>query len=862
MERAMTSDPVPPSTRVREGSDPAGVGPDDSAGMSEIVELAAIVPGRADLVGGKAAGLSALIAAGERVPAGFCITTVAHDGALAAGGRLGEPLALKIVEAYRTLGGGLVAVRSSATVEDLPSASFAGQHDTLLDVDGEQALLDAVQVCWASLSGPRARAYREAAGVDDAAVRMAVVVQRMVDPLAAGVLFTANPITGCRTEMVVDAVAGLGDVVVDGSVAADHYVLDGSAPPDSGCLDAAQLAELREAGARLQERAGAPQDVEWAFDHDGRLWLLQSRPITTLFPQPTSSRPGARVYFEAGHMQGMLRPFTPIGMSAMRVATALSLTGVGIPADPFVGHPGLVDIGGRMYLDITTFVRSESVRDKLPAAMAIYGPRVSVAVGRVLEDPRFAPVPGRPSRLRTVVPVVVRLAPGMLVGLMGAVLAPAHARTRALRATAVVRRGAQPSAQPNTVDERIRFAMDVQSSFMRVAVRDMLPPIYASLIARQAAIALLAGVASESEIDETLRGMPHNVTTEMDLALWALAVAAAPHRDLLLHTAPAELAARYRAGTLPDIGLDGFLCTYGHRGAAEVDVGRPRWAEDPTPVFAAIAGYLRVEDPQQAPDRRFALAAADAEAKIDELVERARRGRPVRARLAGFLMRRGRAVGGLRELPKFAWLYALDEMRRQLLAAGAELQERGVLERPDDIMFLDFREALAAAAGGDQHRLVESKRAVYVHEVARRSVPGVVLSDGTIPEALMPSTPSVDGALIGMAAAPGTATGRARVVRDPASAHIEPGEILVAPTTDPGWTPLFLTAGGLITETGSPMAHGPTVAREYGIPAVICVRDATQLIITGQLVTLDGAAGTVTVTGEGELPSSSTGGAA
>lgn len=840
----MISNPSPPSARVGHGSDPA-VSP-------EIVELAAVVAGQLDLVGGKAAGLSALIAAGERVPAGFCITTVAHDAAVAAGGRLGEPLAVTIVEAYRGLGAGAVAVRSSATAEDLPPASFAGQHDTLLDVVGEQALLDAVQVCWASLSGPRARAYREAVGVDDAGVRMAVVVQRMVDPAAAGVLFTANPITGCRTEMVVDAVAGLGDVVVDGSVAADHYVLDGSAQagsaqPGSGCLGAAQLDELREAGARLQERAGAPQDVEWAFDHDGRLWLLQSRPITTLFPQPTSPRPGPRVYVEAGHMQGMLRPFTPMGMSAMRVATALSLTGVGIPADPFVGHPGLVDIGGRMFMDITTFVRAGSVREKLPASMAVYGPRVSAAVGRVLEDPRFAPVPGRPYRLRTAVPVAIRLAPGMLVGLVGAVLDPAQARGRAVRATAMVRLDARPPVQPGTAEERIRFAMDVQGTFMRMGMREMLPPIYAGIIARQVAIALLAGVASESEVDETLRGMPHNITTEMDLALWSLAAAAAPHRDLLLHTAPAELAARYRAGSLPDIGLDEFLRAYGHRGAAEVDVGLPRWAEDPGPVFAAIAGYLRVTDPEQAPDRRFARAAADAEAKIDELVARARRGRPVRARLAGFFLRRGRAVAGLRELPKFAWLYAFEEMRRQLLAAGAELQERGVLERADDIMFLDFREALDAAAGADQRRLVESRRAVHAHEVARRSVPGVVLSDGTVPEALVPSTPPADGALIGMAAAPGTATGRARVVLDPANARIEPGEILVAPTTDPGWTPLFLTAGGLVTETGSPMAHGPTVAREYGIPAVICVRDATELIITGQLVTIDGAAGTVTV---------------
>ncbi len=262
-------------------------------------------------------------------------------------------------------------------------------------------------------------------------------------------------------------------------------------------------------------------------------------------------------------------------------------------------------------------------------------------------------------------------------------------------------------------------------------------------------------------------------------------------------------------------------------------------------MFAALAGYLRVTDPEEAPDRRFARATGEAEAKIEDLVGRARRTHPVRARVAGFFLRRSRQLAGLRELPKFAWLFAFAAMRRELLAAGAELAERGLLARADDIMFLDFREALAAADGDDLRDLVAARRADFQRELRRRSVPGLLLSDGTIPEAVTPRSPVTDGTLVGMAAAPGTTTGRARVILDPAGAHVEPGEILVAPTTDPGWTPLFLTAGGLVTETGSPMAHGPTVAREYGIPAVICVRDATQLITTGQLITVDGASGTV-----------------
>jgi len=815
-----------------------------------VIDLADVEAGGIAQVGGKAAGLADMIRAGERVPSGFCITSATYDIVQASSGAIPHWVGEEVLRSYERLGEGPVAVRSSATTEDLPHASFAGQHETLLNISGREALLDAVGQCWDSLTTDRAVAYRAAAGVADGAVRMGVVVQRMVDPIAAGVLFTANPITGTRTQMVVDATPGLGDVVVDGSVTADHYVLDERQPSASagGCLSPRQLEELRAAGDRLQRRAGVPQDVEWAFDHDGVLWLLQSRPVTTLFPVPVTSRPEPRVYLEVGHMQGMLRPFTPMGMSAMRIATAHSFQTLGIRADPFDGHPGVVAAAGRMYLDLTGIVRNRALRRRLPAALQIYGPRVSMAMDRVLDDPRYAAVPGRPYRMRTVLNVAARAVPGLVAGLVVAVLRPATARERAFRAATQVQRNSRPPDGLNTTTDRLRFAIAVQAAFTGAGMRQMLPPIYAAMFTRATAVALLAGVAAESEIDETLRGMPHNVTTEMDLALWRLTAAARQHRELLLHTPPAELAARHHTGGLPEIGLSAFLDRYGHRGAAEIDVGVPRWAEDPTPVFAAMAGYLRVSDPEQAADRRFARAAEDAVAKIDELVARARRTRPTRARWAGFLLHRSRAIAGLRELPKFAWLHAFAEMRRQLLAAGAELHGQGLLHQPDDIMFLDLREALAAAVdGADHHELVAARRAVHEREMRRRNVPGLLLSDGTIPEMLASPASVADGTLLGMAAAPGVATGRARVILDPAGAHVEPGEILVAPTTDPGWTPLFLTAAGLVTETGSPMAHGPTVAREYGIPAVICVRDATRLITTGQLITLDGTSGTVAV---------------
>jgi pyruvate,water dikinase len=280
---------------------------------------------------------------------------------------------------------------------------------------------------------------------------------------------------------------------------------------------------------------------------------------------------------------------------------------------------------------------------------------------------------------------------------------------------------------------------------------------------------------------------------------------------------------------------------------AEVDRGVPRWDENPAPVFAMIANLLRVTDPEQAPDRRFDRAAATAEDALRTLVARARRRRPVRGRVAGFLLRRARSLAGLREAGKFAGLYRLREMRRQLLLVGADLTSAGLLERPDDIMFLTLDEVHAAVHHGTDHRdTVVARAAVHRRELARRHVPVALLSDGTDVEAVLPAPPPV-GALTGVGAAAGRATGPARVVHDPGTAHVEPGEILVTATTDPGWTPLFLTAAALVTETGAVMAHGPTVAREYGIPAVICVPGATRRISTGQTVTVDGATGTVTV---------------
>ena len=805
--------------------------------MGDIVRLAEIGSDALALVGGKALGLSALIRAGFDVPAGFVVTTEAF--------RDGRVDVESLRAALEELGDAAVAVRSSATAEDLPDASFAGQQDTYLGVHGVEAVADAIRRCWASLHTDRAIAYRAAHGIASEPA-MGVVVQRMVDPVTAGVLFTVDPISQTRGRLAIDAVAGLGTAVVDGSAVTDHYVVDRDGDingPVDGCLDPRALRALTDTGRAVEDALGSPQDIEWAIDRDGRLWLVQSRAITSLFPLMAHPDDGRRAFMEVGHMQGIQGPVTPMGQSVMWLALRDWLRPLGIRYDQAMGDVLMTYIGGRMFIELTRFLTNPRTRSRLDAALDVYGPRVKRSVRHLLDDPRFAACPRGIARPNTqLVRVLARVVP-LVIGQAGvALINPERARARAFASVEVVRYAPVPARDLEPL-ARLRATSRLQQPIMH-AVNDQLGPLFGALLSRGIAASLLRGLVDPDEINETQRGMPHNVTTEMDLALWTLAERARPYADLLTSTSPRELTRRHAAGELPDIGLEGFLERYGHRGTAEIDIGVPRWREDPTAVWAALAGYLKVTDPEAAPDRRFAVAAADAERALAALSERAIRERPVRGRIGAFLLRRNRELGGLRELPKFTWLYPLEQIRQQLLLVGQHLVDGGVLGRPDDIMMLFWEEAQEAARGRDQRGLVAVRRATYARELKRAQVPPLLLSDGTDVEATLPP-PTGEGVLMGLAAAPGVVTGRVAVVHDPREARIEPGDILVAATTDPGWTPLFMTAGGLVTETGSPMAHGPTVAREYGIPAVICVRGATTLLVTGDLIEVDGSTGTV-----------------
>ena len=364
---------------------------------------------------------------------------------------------------------------------------------------------------------------------------------------------------------------------------------------------------------------------------------------------------------------------------------------------------------------------------------------------------------------------------------------------------------------------------------------------------------LLGDDVNADELQTVMRSLPDNVTTEMDLALWSLAQEIRADRDAaatVRSVSTDELAERYHAGALPAVaqrGLAAFLKQYGHRAVAEIDLGMPRWSEDPRHILGVIASYLKVQDAEQAPDAVFARGEAAAHAMIETLATRASRRGGLRARIVRFALKRARALVGLRELPKFYLIVAIDALRRQIAIVGKHLAAAGRIERADDVFFIDLVEAKAGLDGRDLRELVAERRAAYAQELGRRHLPRVLLSDGTEPEAEITKAATSEGGLSGTPASAGVVTGIARVILDPVGASLEPGEILVAPSTDPGWTPLFLIAGGLVMEMGGANSHGAVVAREYGIPAVVGVRDATVHVTTGQRITVDGSAGTITV---------------
>lgn len=845
-------------------------------------------------VGGKAAQLAQLRRIdGIRVPAGFCVTTAAFRriradlpsidaqldelahlepgdreslSALTAQIRRGieevgvpDDVAGAISDAVLRLGGpASYAVRSSATAEDLPSASFAGQHDTYLNVVGLPAVLAHISRCWASLFTERAVAYRVRNGIDHRRVGMAVVVQQMVLPLASGVLFTADPVTGNRKVATVEATFALGEALVSGTVEADVYrVRDGGivdrtvatkrvavhaslgggtrAEPievtrqAEPVLTDQQALDLVALGRRIESHFGRPQDVEWCLDDDG-VQIVQSRPITTLFPIPEADDAGDHVYVSVGHGQMMTDPMTPLGISLWQLTS---------PAPVRVA-------AGRLYVDVTARLSSPATRAATLEVIGRSDPLIRDALETVLERGGFTAsgddggpaVPGgggSPEPIDTDPAVVAQLI------------------ERNRTSVAELQREIQTRSGP---------------ALFEFILAD-LEELRALLFDPQGHQAVMAGFEATWWLNDKLEewlgepnpadvlslSAPGNVSAEMGLALLDVADAVRPHaavvaflRDVERDEFLDDLAGVEAGGKAARDAIVSYLEAYGMRCVGEIDIARPRWRERPSALVPMLLSNVENFGPGEH-ERRVEQGRQQARQKEQELLERLRAlpDGTERAEQAKRMIDRLRTFIGYREYPKYGIVRRYFIYKQALLAEAERLVQDGVLRTVGDIFFLTFHELHGVVRTGQADLDLITRRREDFRSFDDLAPPRVLTSEGEALNGAYRRDDVPAGALVGLAVSAGTIEGRARVVLDMAEADLEPGDILVTPHTDPSWSPLFVTIAGLVTEVGGLMTHGAVIAREYGIVTVVGVDHATQRIHDGQRIRVDGTRGYVEI---------------
>ncbi|MEU9179888.1 rifamycin-inactivating phosphotransferase [Streptomyces sp. NPDC048550] len=844
------------------------------------------------VVGGKGAHLGGLSRIeGVRVPGGFCVTADAFRRIMAEapaiGDRLDElsrmdpddrervrtlsaqirrtiegtpvpgDLAAAITGALGRLGEeAAYAVRSSATAEDLATASFAGQHDTYLNVAGPTEILRHVSRCWASLFTERAVTYRQRNGIDHRTVHMAVVVQRMAFPQASGILFTADPVTGDRKVATVDAGFGLGEALVSGLVNPDVFkVRDGevvakaiaakqravTALPAGGtrevAIDAqrrdqpsltdAQAVRLVRLGRRIEAHFGRPQDIEWCLTGDD-FQIVQSRPITTLFPVPEADDEENHVYVSVGHGQMMTDPMKPLGYSMWQLTAMVRM------------H----EAGGRLFVDVTRRLASPASRAGLLDAMGKGDPLIRDALETVLERDGFVPLlpdagPGGPPAGGA--PARFETDPALVTELIE--------RTRV--SIAALERDIRTKKGPALFD----FLLEAFKEHKRVLSDPLnMQVIMAGMEATWWLNDKLQVWLGEKNAADTLTlSAPDNITSEMGLALLDVADVIRPRPEVVAFLQGVDdedfldELAKLPGGAEARDAIEAYLDRYGMRCVGEIDITRPRWRERPSTIVPVILDNVRNFEPGAA-GRRFEQGRQKAQQKEQELLSRLRalQDEDRKADEVKRMIDRVRTFIGYREYPKYGIISRYFVYKRALMEEAERLVRAGVIPEKDDVFYLTFQElhdVVRSNRVDDQQLIQRRKDAFRAHHAL--TPPRVLTSDGEALTGAYRRDDAPAGALIGVPVSAGTVEGRARVILDMAEADLEEGDILVTPFTDPSWSPLFVGIAGLVTEVGGLMTHGAVIAREYGLPAVVGVEHATRLIRDGQRIRVHGTDGYV-----------------
>lgn len=826
------------------------------------------------LVGGKGANLGELARIeGIQVPEGFCITTDAFKAiigdridslldqletptrirAIIAGISIPDDIVQEIKSHLNRLGENTpLAIRSSATAEDLPNASFAGQQDTYLNVIGEASVLAHISKCFASLFTDRAVIYRIQNNFDHRKVQLSVVVQKMIFPQVSGILFTADPISGNRKVTSIDASFGLGEALVAGLVNADIYKVRSGTIVDKKistkkiainalkeggtkeqaikpeqqnvqALSGKQIIELEQIGRKIEQHFGRPQDIEWCLA-DNQFYIVQSRPITTLYPIPEANDQENHVYVSVGHQQMMTDTIKPLGLSVFLMSTVAPMR----------------TAAGRLFVDITSMLTAgNSVVETLGKS----DPLIKDALMTLVDRGDFIkqePAQGTKWGTHTIPPTQFDNDPKIISELIN----DSEASDEQLRRDISTKSGlalldfigADIEQRKKSVFDPRKFGAVMASINASAWINDNIK----------------AWLGEKNAADALAQSVPNNITSEMGLALLDVADAIRPYPeviDYLQHLKDDNFLSKLvylKGGKESRDAIVSFLKKYGMRCAGEIDITKPRWTERPTTLVPLVLSNIKNFEPNES-KRKFEQGLKEAARKEKEMLERLRQLPDSEQKVVDTKRNIDiiRNFAGYREYPKYALISRYFIYKQALLREADDLVKGGVLNDREDIFYLNFEEfrEVVRTRKIDQDIITKRREEYIAYE--KLTPPRVITSDGEMLNGKYRRGDLPANAIPGLAVSSGIIEGRARVILKMEDADIEEGDILVTPFTDPSWTPLFVSIKGLVTEVGGLMTHGAVIAREYGLPAVVGIDNATKLIKEGQRIRVNGTDGYV-----------------
>lgn len=754
------------------------------------------------------------------------------------------------------------AVRSSATAEDLPTASFAGQYDTYLNILGTAAILTQIRKCWASLFTDRATLYRLHNGFDHRQVHLAVVVQKMVVAQVAGILFTADPVTSNRKILSIDASFGLGEALVSGLVNPDSYqVRDGMvfnkqiapkkraiyARKEGGTQEQAiepeqqsqqalgdqQILQLAHMGRKIEAHFGSPQDIEWCWAED-QLYIVQSRPITTLYPIPEAPDAEKHVYVSVAHQQMMTDPMKPLGMSLFQL----------------ISRGNMVPAGGRLFVDCTPQLASPTRRKILLDIMGKGDPLMQDALKTITESDFIPFIPEQPEAPRSTLETFAQIDP--LTELENNTTLVTDLIQQSQASITALKTKIQTQSGPHLMDAILE---DIQELKRLAFEPQTLAVIMGAMNAATWLNEHMHTWLGEKKVADTLSlSVNHNITSQMGLALLDVADVIRPFPKVITYLQQVKTDSflddlvQLEGGQEAFDAIVAYLNTYGMRGPGEVDMTQIRFSEKPTTLLPLILSHIANFEPH-AHHHTFEQGCLKALAKAEDLFTRLKslpEGEQ-KVQATQHMITRLRKFTGYREYPKYDIVSRSFIYKQALLKEADKLVKANIIPNREDIYYLTFaelREVLRTQYVDPQ--LISQRKADY-QGYEKLNPPRVITSEGEISNGKVSGSKAPEGALIGIPVSSGIIEGRARVVLKLEDARIETGDILITTFTDPGWTPLFVAIKGLVTEVGGLMTHGAVIAREYGLPAVVSVENATRLIKDGQRIRVNGTEGYIEI---------------